>query len=211
MTKAYLKLLAIGLAGGLLATPALAQDGSEEVAARTPEAAQDFLSKFLVRGDWVAQAGHWFNGESFAYLAAEGSGWHEGEATPPADFHAEQNVDAQIVEVVPLGPCKTSVKASAKTLWQVIIGDPEVPIAAHDLTVEIDWSRVNPIKIREGFGARRSGGMDTNGDYWVPVYDPKTKADIIFVIHADKASAERMAFAMNYLQQHCDPTAGSAF
>lgn len=211
MAKIVHALAAVSVAFAATGSSALAQDGSEEAAARTPEAAQQFLSKFLVRGDWVAQAGHWFNGESFAYLAADGSGWHEGEAAPPTDFHAEQNVNAEIVQVVPLGPCKTRVKANAKTLWQVVIGDPEAPIAAHDITIEIDWSSVNPIKIRQGFGARRNGGMDSTGDYWVPVYDPKTKADIIFVIHADKEKADRAAFAMSYLQQHCDPTAGSAF
>jgi hypothetical protein len=194
-----------------VASPLSAQDGSESAVARTPEAAQAFLAQFLLKGDWVARAYEWYDGKSFAYLASDGSGWHDGVAEVPADFHSKQDVNAEIVDFVATGPCTSRLKVRAKTLWQVVIGDPETPIDRHDLTVEIDWSRVNPIKIREGFGALRSGGEGTSGDYWVAAWDPKINAGPTFSIHADKDKAERAAFAMNYLQQQCDPTNKSGF
>ena len=211
MAKIFHALAAVILAIAAPGSSALAQDGSEEAAARTPEAAQSFLAHFLQRGDWVAHSSDWFNGTTYEYFAGDGSGWHEVAEAPPNDGHAAKSVIAGIVDFTPLGPCKTRLNVKAKTLWPAGIGDPEVPIAERDINVEIDWSSVDPIKIREGFGALRSGGIGWSGDYWVSVWNPKARAGLTFVVQADKEKADRAAFAMSYLQQHCDPTAGSAF
>jgi hypothetical protein len=211
LTKAFLKLLAIGLASTFLGTSVGAQDGSEDATARTPGAAQAFLSNFLPRGGWVVRSSEWYDGTTYRYF--DGNGWIDTAKKPnpkPSDELRAKMVLANVTSFDAVGACTARVSAEARGRPRLNLEDPERPVPPSTLTITIDWKNVNQIQLSEDRDISRRGGVVTNGWYELILYDPNARYVLQFLV-TDKSRAERAAFAMNYLQQQCDPSAGTAF
>ncbi len=207
MNKILHALAAVTLAAAVPASSALAQDGSEEVAARTPEAAQAFLSTYLQRGGWVARAFNWFDGSNYRYF--DGS-WVDAPSLKH-DWQSVQSIEADITGWEALDECSTRVNGSARQISPKYLEEPGTPLAPKGLVVRIDWANVNPIVVKDDTGVSKAqAAVRPSLRYVIYVWDPKTHSGIA-LLNRDKTIADRAAFALSYLQQHCDPTAGSAF
>ena len=207
MAKIFHALAAVILAIAAPGSSAHAQDGSEEAAARTPEAAQQFLKTFLQRGDWVVDALEWFDGTTYQYF----DGNWEATTHLNSDWKSRKLVEGDLTGWEALDPCTTRLSAVARRLQSDYLEDAPTPLASKDLTVNINWHNVHPVTVKdETLVSRAAAAIRPSLRYIIWLDDLESRAGVGFVTR-DKEAAKRAAFAMSYLQQHCDPTAGSAF
>jgi hypothetical protein len=208
LNKILHALAAVTLAAAVPASPALAQDGSEEAAARTPEAAQAFLSTFMQQGGWDVMTSSFFDGSTYRYY--DGSAWHEVQERPKDGFSpADKIVHADILGWNAGNRCRSQLAVQTRSLVGPSF-QPAQALSSPDLPVRIDWNTVQPIKVQEDRYVGIDGNSFATGRYIIEVQSPKTHVRTDFVT-TSRTVADRASFAMSFLQQQCDPTAGSAF
>lgn len=207
MSASLPRLKKLCFAFALLAAPAFAQDGSEDAAARTPEAAQAFLSAHLQRGGWSVRSFDWYDGN--VYRSHLKDAWQETVGRGTGGTYL---LHGNIVGVSSPDPCTTIVRAAVGWKYRYFIDEASIPVEPKEIGARIDWRNVNSIEVKPSTKlSRQAGSPDVpTGGYEFAIWDPKSRAGITFVA-SDKIDAERAAFAMTFLKEKCDPTADSAF
>lgn len=199
--------MAPALALMLAASAATAQDGSEGAAARTPEAAQEFLAAHLMRGGWQAESYAWHDGSVYRFYK---NGWQEAPVREMR-MGAQDGVYGDIASVESPDACTTVLTVTINQLTRHAIEDQLKPIPSTRVVARIDWRNADTVKVeQQSIGSRERGESVTLRGFRVIEWDNKVKAGIMFLTQ-EKSNADRVAFAMNYLREKCDPTAGSPF
>lgn len=188
----------VGLALGAV-TPAVAQDGSEVSAQRTPESAQRFLTQFLGENKFGALlTARLRDGGYGPYLASETGAWAYTYGLV-AGWQAGDR-------------CRSRIQlASVRTNFD----GPSYAFTPQFVGLDIDWSQVTAVQVEPpstGFQVRTSDGPPIQrhafkvaptvreGHHWVPA-----------LLFDSKEDADRVANAMDFLRTNCIVAADTGF
>jgi hypothetical protein len=181
--------LALILASSLaLATPTAAQDGSEPTTARTVEGAQRFLVEYYSRQP---------NQSAFISLL---SGEHGLEVRSGPSSASDVAADGRLASIASEGPCRTAVKFDnlRKYTAGYVNPPPVIPNAPRELLHSIDWSQITAVTVAERREYRgQAVGVTVAG------WEVSAGGLGFMPYHSTKESAQRVAFAMEFLSQQC--------
>lgn len=203
-----MRALAFALTALTLAAPAGAQDGSEAAQKRTVEGAQQFFAEALLKGGWEALSFDWFDGATHHFFK---DGWQTSQERIMT-VGAQAPVYGEILSIQTPSRCLSILTVDAKVTRGSFIEDPRMPITPKKLVVILDWSRMNPVKAKpETMLSRARDGETVNTmrtNIWV--WDPKVKSGVAFQ-HGESSVAQRLAFAMEFLQENCAEKSDTGF
>lgn len=180
-----------------LAASASAQDGSEATSERTVEGAQQFLTEFYAQADAKAKSGGYVR-----------DGHWSVEKTP-GSIH--QMIEGPVVGVATTGRCKSTVTVHPAIEWRWRRSDASTPVAADSgrLSLGIDWSAIQKVVVEDDWLFEDGGPASVKTGYtsvilWVkaPGQAPG-QALTTMLIHPTREGADRAAFAMQFLAEHC--------
>lgn len=193
------RLIAAGL---LLAAPiaARAQDGSEATGpARTAEGAGRFLTEFFA-GDRIHSLVH-------SRVSAAGVGpYADGQPGRWVQWHN------RIARVAAPAICRMQVEMSelVPTMFTPPIED--VPTAPAAMAVEIDWAKVKQVIVAAGpqrFRTGVAGSERSATSVQLKVADHEHQPPLF--LFDTKEEADRVGFAMDFLQRECAPKSAMGF